>query len=328
MSAECAICYAADPKYLLPSIISAAGVRRSVPAHKADIYIFLDGEDDELVARINRQLEPLHITVNAMGPTFLAELASQQIKGYGDGYISKTTLARFYIGQLVPASCRQLIYLDGDTLMRGDVSPLVDHEVPEGRVAAVEDIFSFRANRWTKNGRRLQAYFEGLGVTPKNGYFNAGVFAVSRKTWLKVGAEAFTFFKTQRARCMYHDQSAMNAVTGDRRLRLSLKWNFQSPARFMGIEPWVHPKIYHFNQAMKPWMGSCKPWTDVYPKYMAELSPFEDLGLTMPGDAGPAEIERHNRLNPVKNLMLEWPWLARATSRPMGVEAYERQTWM
>jgi lipopolysaccharide biosynthesis glycosyltransferase len=324
VSTDCSICYVSSMDYLLPSIVSASRIRKYIPDHKADVFIFLTSREEGFINEINRFLSPLHIEVRGFDGSSISELESQQF----EGYITSTTLGRFFIGELVPATCRRIVYIDGDTWIKQGPEILVDAEVPEGRFAAAEDIISFRRNDYTPAGRRISTYFNGLAINRTYGYFNSGVFAVSKKTWMSLAAEAFEFFKKNREVCNCLDQSALNAIMGDRRLRLSLKWNFQSPARFMGIEKRVNPAVYHFNQYIKPWMGVCKPWEDMYPTYSAALVPFEALGLPLPMVSA-AETDAHNkRMNIAKNAALKSPLFASLTSLHMGVGAYERDAWI
>lgn len=323
MVTDRAICYVSSVDYLLPSIISASTARKYVPAHKADIFIFLNSTDTDLIARVNKFLSLLDIKVCSLDGGSIGQLESQDF----DGYIKSTTLGRFFIASLLPTTCRHIIYIDGDTWVRYDPLALVEAEVPDGRFTAAEDIISFRCNEFTPAGRKISTYFKGLGVDPAKGYFNSGVFAVSRSTWLTLAAEAFEFFKHNREVCNCLDQSALNAVMGDRRLKLSLKWNFQSPARFMGIEGRINPAIYHFTQYIKPWMAECKPWQEMYAEYQTALVPFKALDLPLPM-ASTADIEGHNKLNWMKNLLLKSPPLAGLSSLHTGIRAYEHNAWI
>ncbi len=316
------ICYVSSLDYLLPSIVSAAGVRRFVPNHKADIVILLTTEDESRLPFINRRLGNLGIHVEGVGAVALKQINSFAF----DGYINSTTLGRFFIADLLPIRYQKIVYIDGDTMVSQDPTALVEADVPEGRIAAAEDVISFRRSRLTPAGRRILAYHEGLGIGA-GGYFNSGILAVTRKTWRLLAEQAFAFFKQHRSLCVCLDQSALNAVTGDRRLPLSLKWNFQSPARFLGIEGLVSPTIYHFNQYIKPWMGLCKPWEHIHHLYRTESDRFTALELTLPM-VSEADIQAHNRLTPVKNALLQWPALASLASRHTDVRAYERTAWI
>lgn len=316
------ICYVSSLDYLLPSIVSAAGIRRYVGTHRSDIVILLTAEDQSRLPDINRRLADRGIRVQGLDSAALAQINAFAF----DGYISSSTLGRFFIADLLPERYRHLLYIDGDTMIGADPGMLVGTEVPDGRIAAAEDVISFRRSHLTATGRRILAYHRGLGVETGR-YFNSGILAVSRRTWKLLADQALTFFKQNRSLCICLDQSALNAVTGDRRLPLSLKWNFQSPARFLGIEGRVRPSIYHFNQYIKPWMGVCKPWEDLYRIYRAQSAQFDTLGLTLP-TASEDDIAAHNRLTPIKNALLRWPTLASLASAHTRVRAYEREAWI
>jgi len=321
---DCAVCYVTDINYLLPSLVSAAGVRRFVPAHRADIFVFLVEEEEQRAREFNEALAPLDIRVEALDSRSYAAVDSAESRG---SYISAATLGRFILDERLPAACKRIVYLDGDTWIRRDPSALIEASVPEGRLAAVEDMISFRSNPLTPSGRSTVAYFRGLGLDRADGYFNAGVFAVERKTWRALAAEAVDFLKRNMARCRFYDQSALNAVTKDRRLPLSLKWNFTSPCRFTGLEDRIAPAVYHFTQYTKPWMGACKPWQELFAPYQRALAPFETLSLPIKRlDA--AEVAAHNRLNLPKNVLLGAPAVARLASLPMRIRRYESSAWL
>jgi len=95
MAIECAVCYVSDLNFLLPTLVSATGLRKFVLAHKADVYIFLIDEDDEL----NRFLNRLDICVMPMD-------------------------SRSYTGFDVK---------HGDTWIQRDPSPLIEAIIPDGR---------------------------------------------------------------------------------------------------------------------------------------------------------------------------------------------------
>jgi lipopolysaccharide biosynthesis glycosyltransferase len=324
MSAECAVCYVADLNFLLPSLVSAAGLRQFVPAHKADIFIFLVDGNEARIRECNQFLQPHGIRILAMNSSSYSGFDRDKFHKSG---VPTATLGRFFIDDLLPDACQRIVYIDGDTWMWRDPSALIEAVVPDGKFAAAEDMTSFRCSNILPRGRALRPYFKNLGLNPKDGYFNAGIFATSRNTWKALASEAFEFFRKNTAICKYHDQSALNAVMGDRRLHLSLKWNFQTPYRFMGIEKSVKPRIYHFHSQPKPWMGASAPWQEMYSLYQAALAPFDALNLPIK-KADAATIAAHNKLNWRKNLLLKSPLVAKIASLHTGIHAYESKTWL
>lgn len=224
---------------------------------------------------------------------------------------------------MLPDTHRRIVYLDGDTWIRRDPSALIEASVPEGKLAAVEDMTSFRYSSPTACGREVRSYFTSLGLKRHNGYFNSGVLAASRLTWRRIMAEAHKFFAANTAACKNQDQSALNAVAHNSRVRLSLQWNFQTSFRYLGIENRVNPNIYHFTRFPKPWMGECEPWADIYESYKKAVQPFAPLNLPLT-QTTPDVISSHNTWARTKYRVLKSPLLARLFSICMGIDAYER----
>ena len=194
-------------------------------------------------------------------------------------HVPLATLGRFFMDGLLPGATRRLVYLDGDTWITSDPSALIETTFPDGKFAAAEGMCFFCRHDFTAYGRFVRSYFRGLGIDGDKGYFNAGVFAVNRNTWRVIAAEALDFFKRSIDACKYHDESALNAVVGNRRLRLSPAWNFQTPYRYWNVEKNVNPAIYHLAQGHKPWTGPIEPWAELFPLYQKELSALSGLKL-------------------------------------------------
>lgn len=273
---DCAVCYVADINFVLPALISAIRWRRFVPLHRAYIYLFIVDDDSEQIARIAAFAQAHDIRV--------VQLDSRLFEGIDWSrahvtHIPVAALGRFFIDDLLPNACQRIIYLDGDTWIRRNPSALVDYKVPDGRLAAVEDISFFCSQDMTPHGRFVRSYFEGLGLDPGGGYFNSGVIAVGRRAWREISKDCLQFFAMNIERCKYHDQSALNAVTRDRRVRLSPVWNFQTPYRYWDLEPEIDPVVYHFTQGPKPWTGPVEPWSELFPLYNREIATLSRLNL-------------------------------------------------
>jgi lipopolysaccharide biosynthesis glycosyltransferase len=275
---DCAVCYATDVNFMLPTLISAAGLRRFVPAHRADIYILAFDDDAERITRVAAAARGLQITIVPMASRMLGGV---DWSAANVTHVPQATLGRFFLDDVLPQRCARIVYLDGDTWIRRDPSALVDYRIPEGRLAAAEDISSFCCDDVTAHGRFVRDYFHGIGLHPGCGYFNAGVFAVGRATWRTVARDALGFFVANTAACKFHDQSALNAVVGDRRLRLSPAWNFQTPYRYWRTDAEANPAIYHFTQGPKPWTGAVEPWAEMFLPYQREIDRFAALDLPL-----------------------------------------------
>ena len=322
--AECAVCYVADENFLLPSLVAATALRRAVAPDRADIFLFVVDGDAAVTTALERFLagDAIHVL----------PLTSREFTGFDPGDFNKThvppaTLGRFFMEGALPLSCRRILYIDGDTWLAGDPSPLIDAEIPDGRLLAAEDISSFYQHEPAWYGEEARSYLRRLGVPARQGYANAGVFAVTRATWRQIGDEAYRFFRENAALCRHHDQSALNAVIGDRRLRLSVRWNFQTPYRLLGVERQIAPRLYHFTWAAKPWASKAGPWKRFHAPYQRALRPFAPLRLPILR-ASPRAMARHE-LDYVKQTLklrtLARPLLAERRAR---LAAYESEAWL
>jgi lipopolysaccharide biosynthesis glycosyltransferase len=321
MTTECAVCYVTDRNFLWPTLASAGSLRQFVSPQKADIYIFvLDGDVAEM-EELTR-----FATRNGMivMPLDSRDFGSVDDSQWNVTHVPKSTLGRFFISELLPQGHKRILYLDGDTWINADPSALIDYPIPEGRLAAVEDISYFSRHDITGYGKFVRDYFRGIGIEGNNGYLNAGVFLVSANTWPALAAETFAYLKANAAACRFHDQSALNAVIGDRRLHLSLAWNFQTPYRYWNIENRIAPRIYHFTQFPKPWMGPVKPWTHMYPRYEHKMN--ELSGLNLPRRAlTTSEINAANTASDKQQWKLNYPLRLRLWRRRKAVETLEKQ---
>jgi lipopolysaccharide biosynthesis glycosyltransferase len=262
------ICYVTDANFAIPSLISATTARKWVSSDIADIYILTIGLSDLQVTELTALAEPQEIRIGVMHPERLEGFDSRNVNRT---HVPLSTLGRLFLHEFIPDKYDTLLYMDGDTWISGDITPLVTLRPPKLSICAAEDPSYFYRRDAGATGRRVRAYFSGLGLDGDRGYFNAGVLLSSLSTWRDVAGDAFRFFCQNVDRCLFHDQSALNAVAQGRRLKLSNKWDFMTDFRYWNVEASIEPKIYHFTGFLKPWMGDFFPWSDMSAKYVAAL---------------------------------------------------------
>lgn len=99
-------------------------------------------------------------------------------------YISSATFGRLALARLLPPAATRILYLDADTMVRGDLSELFSLDLAGATAAAVRepsDPFF-----WSRNG--LQHVFD-LGLDPWQPYFNAGVLLLDAAAFRAARAE-------------------------------------------------------------------------------------------------------------------------------------------
>lgn len=109
-----------------------------------------------------------------------------------------------------------VVYLDCDMVVLADLAPLMEIDISQYAVAAVEDY----------DLQRISAHRQQLQFTTDDHYFNSGFMLINLKYWREYGAEEqlLEFSKRER-KVFFHDQDAMNAVFRKVWLRLPPAWN-------------------------------------------------------------------------------------------------------
>lgn len=319
-----AVCYVTDTGFLFPSIASALSLRannRGTSGAGVGIFIFTIGIAPDALVELNARLAVDDIRLIDLPNRWSARFDAKDFGRFNP--VPDATLGRFFMEPHVPEGFDRLLYIDGDTLILGDISDLLVVQVPPGGLAAVEDPIGISAQDDDAFGAFVRTYLAQLGLEPTGGYFNAGVFLTDRATWRTLAAQAFEFFLDDPARCVFHDQSALNVIARDRRLTLSLRWNTMTFHKDWGADRVTPATIRHFSGPSKPWTGRIWPYGPHAAAYAAaralvpvELAPSRDLG-----SLGSAQASLRNLKSAAMRLTRDRQLLQTRTERMARYEA-------
>lgn len=202
-------------------------------------------------------------------------------------HLSSAAYSRLLLPELFP-DLNKIIYLDGDLIVKSDISRLWQTDLQDKQVAAAPALFLFYYDLLSKM----------LGLSPENGFFNSGVMVLDLK---KMRENDFTvrvldFLRTNQ-NCLTNaaDQDVLNAFFHDDYRKLDLKWNETAEAyigrgyentaaakyNLCGREEFFlaqkEPAIVHFDGALKPWhIGLFHPFKKLYFDYLAQTE-FKNL---------------------------------------------------
>lgn len=187
---------------------------------------------------------------------------------------------RLILPSLVESDVDRVLYVDCDIIFRGPIKELMDVDLKNNTVAAVEDVFS-----------HFLSYVYPLGYNPTDWYFNSGVILIDVEKWKHrdITHKCLEFIK--RNKVVHPDQDALNAVLHDSWLRISNRWNFLSNyhVTYLNMKMFqmdmdksypYYPVICHFT-GLKPWDSRCRSpfksdffeyqektiWKDCIPKH-------------------------------------------------------------
>jgi len=148
----------------------------------------------------------------------------------------------------------KIIYLDADTLVKGDIKELNDIDLGQNIIGAVPDGDINETQKISKIN---------LGISQKKEYFNSGVLVINCKKWRENNTlkKIIRFIKENPKKNRFQDQDALNFVLQDNWKILPYEWNLihsffynsrELKKKLPNLKKIIaHPKIIHYT--IKPW---------------------------------------------------------------------------
>ena len=164
-------------------------------------------------------------------------------KGAGDFFSSAVYYYRFFIPRLFPMY-EKAVYIDSDTILRGDIGELFDLELDEDEVIAampdpkVSVIPEFRK------------YVDNAVGVPHDEYVNDGVMLMDLKKMRKMHylSTMVELIEKYNADLVAPDQDYANVILKGKIRHLGPEWNAE-PREDLPM----NTKLVHFNLFNKPW---------------------------------------------------------------------------
>ena len=199
-------------------------------------------------------------------------------------HVTLATYYRLFLTKLLPSNVHKVIYLDGDMIVRHDISHLWHTDIKDYAMGVVHDM-----------DEKRHADLNRLPYPMHTGYFNAGMMLINLDYWRS--HDCLTSFMDFMAKhgdvIIYHDQDVLNSVLFDKRIWLPLTYNFQSGFLYNKKTAKDYPSsleeevkatmkdaaIVHFSTPTKPWMlDSFHPYTAAWRHYKS-LSKWKNVRL-------------------------------------------------
>lgn len=252
------VVFAADNSYvphLATAVTSLLETNRKLVGR---LFVLTDDSASEAFQRFERdirnrydlQAEPLRVT-----PDLLHGL-------YVSGHVSSATYNRFLLGELIPPEVTNVLYLDCDLLVVGDLTSLAevsDRNLQEDACPIVWAVARDKPDHLVKFGHSGESYF------------NAGVLLVNLVKWRAEAVIDSLFSKGRELFAQLHlwDQDVLNLV-------LESKWE-ELPGFFNETDLKLasrSTRIIHFVGGSKPWMVGCSHPHEADYEHFRSLTPF------------------------------------------------------
>lgn len=218
------VAYVADRGFLEPTLVSVWSLLRHLNG-PAELHFWGDGLQAADWANVRKV-----VSGNPQVTLHCLDISSGFLEGaHGpQGYISAATMGRLHIPGRLDG---YVLYIDGDTLVTGDVAPLFRLDLGGAYAGVVRDytVAHWLADRRGRTGTRddrLTEIRRMMDPVPARDYFNAGVMLLNCKALRSEPAVLERVMDVVAASaCSHGDQDHLNALFRGNVVHLDLGWN-------------------------------------------------------------------------------------------------------
>lgn len=260
------IFYACDEGFIKYSVVSLHSmIVNADPSYHYAIHILHSGVSEET------QKKATALSKDGFDVKFVD--VSERLHAINDilpirDYYSNTTYFRLFISDMFP-QYDKVIYIDGDTIVQGDISELYHHELGDRWIGACHEQAMVQTDHYGTYAEQV------VGVSRHN-FFNAGLLLINAKIFrekqiLKRFANAlaeYRFVVTQ-------DEDYLNLICKDHILWLDQRWNTEAYCAFP--YPIEEAKIIHYIMVSKPWHYADCTGGDIFWRYAKETAEYDEI---------------------------------------------------
>jgi len=196
-------------------------------------------------------------------------------------------LARLILDKFLPENIDKILYLDGDTIVRGSLKELWNTDINNYVLGASIEPTVDKTRK------------KNLGLESKP-YYNAGVLLVNLKKWREINAGKIIleYYKNHNGQLFANDQDAINGCLVDNIYTLLPKYNFYNifyqypysflkklmkPCEYIDKEKFdeciKNPVIIHYLGEERPWReGNHHKYKNDYQKYLNQ-TPWQNSDI-------------------------------------------------
>lgn len=278
------IVFITDENYAMPTGVALYSlIKNKKPESIYHVSILCNQVSDNMKQRLlSCATETASVQIIDVAHSAVLEAMSQKTE-----HVSKTALFKFMLPDLFN-SMDKILYLDGDIIVRGDLSDLYHTDINGYYVGAVKDMGPMVENKPPQNVKLNLAHIN---------YFNSGVMLLNLSFMRAHNICEKLIAYRKNGKNFLMDQDALNVVMGVRTRWLSLRFNdinskYQRYTRdkianFYEIKNRNIKKyevdgvlINHFASKLKPWKYDMPHYSKLFEQYHLS-SPFADIAYSL-----------------------------------------------
>ena len=242
LNKEVEIFYACDEGFLKYTVVSLHSMIKNADKKRSyHVHILGTGFSDENKALIRSEsCDAFKISFDDVTPYLGALTKDLPIRDY----YSKSTYFRLFISDMYP-DIEKALYIDGDTIVNGDISELFDTDISHYDAAACHEQAMVQEDVYGTYAEKC------LGIN-RHRFFNAGVLLINCKRFrenkmLKRFGELLEIYDCR----VTQDEDYLNIMFKDRVLFLPQYWNSEVFGDIEYSED--ESRIIHYIMVSKPW---------------------------------------------------------------------------
>ena len=271
------IFYACDDNFVKYMIVSLHSMIKNASRERSYCVHVLHTNISEQMQKRMLELQDECFTIKFEDVTEYLESISERLPVRH--YYTKSTYYRLFIAEMFPCYDKA-IYIDSDTIVKGDISELYDTEIGDALVGACHEQAMVQVDVYGCYAERV------VGVSRHN-FFNAGMILINSKMWRERRLfDKFLFYLGEYNFIVTQDEDYLNLICKDHVHWLDQRWNTAVTDGFGYPYDIEDAYILHYIMVNKPWhYENCRSadtfWsfakeTSVYGMLCEELEAYTD----------------------------------------------------
>ena len=183
-------------------------------------------------------------------------------------YYSKTTYYRLFIAEMFPEYSKA-IYIDSDTVVQGDISQFFNTDIKDAYLGACHEQAMIQVDEYGTYVEKV------IGISRYN-FFNAGVLLINCDQFrLRFILDKFVQYLHEYNFVVTQDEDYLNLICKDHVYWIDQRWNTE----IFGNIPYPISEacVLHYIMTNKPWHYADCIHGDVFWKYAAETSVYDEI---------------------------------------------------
>jgi lipopolysaccharide biosynthesis glycosyltransferase len=250
------VAYAIDRNYLMPLAVSLRSLADTLrPGIGVEVFVLHSELTEQDKARVSSALSP----DSKVSLRWLAVDESEVKSLRAELHFSSANYFRLLLPELLPADVEQVLYLDSDTILRSDITELLQLFDPAFPLQACLDYSGSLGNPLIR-----LADPSAFGLAADAPYFNSGVLLMNLKQWRteRISRKILEFSSRNPQALWFVDQTPINIVLHGQIGMLPAHWNAQTVHPNVLNGEWNVPylpqdldsaRLVHYTSEVKPW---------------------------------------------------------------------------